>query len=148
MSTLFPFWARTRWCRASVLLIAAAALAVYLVPRLLASRAQWPMWDVDVYWWGGRQALHDATLYAAHEPRSFTYPPFAAAVFGLAGGVPEIVLKVSMVVLSLTGLVLLAWLSVREAGWRPAAGAGPSRSPRWPCSPSRWPTRCTWARST
>jgi alpha-1,2-mannosyltransferase len=102
-----------------VLLVAAAALVVYLVPRLLAPRAQWPMWDVTVYWWGGRQALHDATLYAAHEPRSFTYPPFAAAVFGLAGGVPEIVLKVSMVVLSLAGLVLLAWLSVREAGWRP-----------------------------
>jgi alpha-1,2-mannosyltransferase len=74
------------------------------------------MWNVAVYWWGGSHALHDATLYAAHEPESFTYPPFAAALFGLAGGVPEIVLKVSLVVLSLTGLAVLAWLSVRAAG--------------------------------
>ncbi|HWG14789.1 MAG TPA: glycosyltransferase 87 family protein [Streptosporangiaceae bacterium] len=87
------------------------------MPRLLATRPQWPMWDVAVYWWGGRQALRGATLYAAHEPRSFTYPPFAAAIFGPTGAAPEIVLKVSMVVLSLAGLALLAWLSVRAAGF-------------------------------
>jgi alpha-1,2-mannosyltransferase len=112
-----------------VLLAGAAALGVYLVPRLLATRPQWPMWDVNVYWWGGRQALRGATLYAAHEPHSFTYPPFAAAIFGLTGAAPEIVLKASMVMLSLAGLALLAWLSVRAAGFgrRPelafAAGA-------------------------
>jgi alpha-1,2-mannosyltransferase len=94
------------------------ALAAYIVPRLLASRGQWPMWDINVYWWGGRQALHGATLYAPHEPRSFTYPPFAAALFGLAGGVPEIVLKVTMVVLSVTGLAVLCWRSVELAGYR------------------------------
>jgi alpha-1,2-mannosyltransferase len=116
VSPLFPSRPRTRWSRAAVLLIGAAALAVYLVPRLLAPRAPWPMWNVAVYWWGGSQALHDATLYAAHEPRSFTYPPFAAALFGLAGGVPEIVLKVSLAVLSLAGLAALAWQSVRAAG--------------------------------
>ncbi|HEY2240557.1 MAG TPA: glycosyltransferase 87 family protein [Streptosporangiaceae bacterium] len=121
VSTLFralprPGQARGRWL---ALLIGVAALVVYLVPRLLAPRPQWPMWDVNVYWWGGTRALHDATLYAAHEPRSFTYPPFAAALFGLAGGAPEIVLKVSMVVLSLASLGWLAWLSIREAGWLP-----------------------------
>lgn len=105
------------WGRVAVVLAALAALTVYVVPRLLASRAQWPMWDVNVYWWGGRQALHDASLYAAHEPRSFTYPPFAAAMFGLGGAAPEIFLKVSMVVLSLAGLAVVCWLSVREAGF-------------------------------
>ncbi|HEY0719558.1 MAG TPA: glycosyltransferase family 87 protein, partial [Streptosporangiaceae bacterium] len=103
--------------RAVALLTGAAALAIYLVPRLLATRPQWPMWDVAVYWWGGRQALHGGTLYAAHEPYSFTYPPFAAALFGLSGAAPEIVLKISMVVLSGAGLALLAWLSVRAAGF-------------------------------
>ncbi|HEX4394623.1 MAG TPA: hypothetical protein VH084_24250, partial [Mycobacterium sp.] len=87
MSPLLPSRTRTRWSRAAVLLIGAAALAAYLVPRLLTPHAPWPMWNVAVYWWGGSHALHDATLYAAHEPESFTYPPFAAALFGLAGGV-------------------------------------------------------------
>jgi alpha-1,2-mannosyltransferase len=103
--------------RAAVALVGLAALAAYVVPRLLAARPQWPMWDVDVYWWAGRQALGDAALYAAHEPRSFTYPPFAAAIFGPTGALPEIALKVSMLVLSLAGLALLAWLSVRAAGF-------------------------------
>jgi alpha-1,2-mannosyltransferase len=101
-----------------VLLAGMVALAAYIVPRLLASRGQWPMWDINVYWWGGRQALHGATLYAPHELRSFTYPPFAAALFGLAGGAPEIVLKVTMVVLSVTGLAVLCWRSVEQAGYR------------------------------
>ena len=120
---------RQRWGRPAVALAGLAALAAYVVPRLLAAQPQWPMWDVDVYWWGGRQALRDATLYAAHEPRSFTYPPFAAVVFALGGGAAEIVLKISIIVLSLAGVALLAWLSVRAAGFsrRPelafAAGA-------------------------
>ena len=74
------------------------------------------MWDVTVYWWGGRQALRDASLYAAHEPHSFTYPPFAAAVFGLGSAGPEIVLKIIVITLSLIALAALAWLSVRAAG--------------------------------
>jgi alpha-1,2-mannosyltransferase len=109
---------RIDWPRLAVLLVGVTALAAYLVPRLLVSQAPWPLWDVSVYWWGGRQALRDATLYAAHEPRSFTYPPFAAVLFALAGGVPEIVLKVSMVALSLVGLAVLCWLSAGEAGLR------------------------------
>jgi alpha-1,2-mannosyltransferase len=98
-----------------------AALAAYVVLRLLVVRPQWPMWDVDVYWWGGLQALRDAGLYATHEPRSFTYPPFAAVVFAFSGGTAEIALKISMIVLSLAGLAVLVWVSIRAAGfgWRP-----------------------------
>jgi alpha-1,2-mannosyltransferase len=67
---------------------------------------------------GGLQALRDAGLYATHEPRSFTYPPFAAVVFAFSGGTAEIALKISMIVLS---LAVLVWVSVRAAGfgWRP-----------------------------
>jgi alpha-1,2-mannosyltransferase len=101
----------------AVALTGFAALGAYLVPRLLAARAPWPMWDVDVYWWGGRQALRDASLYAAHEPRSFTYPPFAAVIFGLVSGWPEIVLKITMIGLSITGLAALARVSARAAGF-------------------------------
>jgi alpha-1,2-mannosyltransferase len=104
-----------RWTLTALLFIGAAALAAYLVPRLLAARAPWPMWNVDVYWWGGHQALTDASLYAAHEPHNFTYPPFAAALFGLAGGVTEIVLKVTLLGLSLAALTGLVWLSLRQA---------------------------------
>jgi alpha-1,2-mannosyltransferase len=109
-------WLRSNWDRLAIALVGLAALAAYLVPRLLAGRAPWPMWDVDVYWWGGRQALRDASLYATHEPSSFTYPPFAAAVFGLASGGPEIVLKIIVITLSLTALATLAWHSVGDAG--------------------------------
>src|ERR1700761_1322117 len=109
-------WRPGRRSRVAVALAGVAALAIYLVPRLLANHAPWPLWDVDVYWWGGRQALRDATIYAPHEPRSFTYPPFAAALFGLTGGVPEIVLKVGLTVLSLAGLAVLCWRLVGELG--------------------------------
>jgi alpha-1,2-mannosyltransferase len=104
-------------CQGTVgLVVGLAALSAYLVPRLLAARSPWPMWDVNVYWWGGRQALRDASLYAAHEPQSFTYPPFAAAVFGLGSAGSVVVLKIIVIVLSLTALAALAGLSVRAAG--------------------------------
>jgi len=102
--------------RPAALLVGAAALAVYLVPRLLAGHGPWPLWDVDVYWWGGRQALRDGAIYAAGAPRSFTYPPFAAALFGLTAPAPEIVLKVGLTTLSLAGLGLLCWQSVAATG--------------------------------
>src|ERR1700761_923549 len=117
MRVVSGIWRPGRRGRAAVALVGGAALVSYVLPRLLAARAQWPMWDADVYWWGGRQALRDATLYAAHEPRSFTYPPFAAALFALTAARPEIFLKISMIVLSLTGLGLLGWLSARAAGF-------------------------------
>ncbi len=116
-TTLQPVFSFVRISsRLALLLVGAAALAIYLVPRLIVNRAPWPLSDVDVYWWGGRQALRDATIYAPHEPRSFTYPPFAAALFGLTGGAPEIVLKVGLTVLSLAGLAVLCWRSVGELG--------------------------------
>ena len=129
------------------LVVGLVALLAYLVPRLLAARSPWPMWDVNVYWWGGRQALRDASLYAAHEPQSFTYPPFAAAVFGLGSAGPEVVLKIIVTTLSLIALGALAWLSVRAAGvgHRPGWSSQPGH---WPCSRSRSPIRSGWARST
>ena len=101
-----------------MLLIGVAALLAYLVPKLLASRFQWPMWDANVYWWGGQQALRDANLYAAHKPLPFTYPPVAAVLFALGGAAPNTVFKVGMVILSLAGLAVLCWLSVSAAGFR------------------------------
>jgi hypothetical protein len=42
-------WRRGSWGRMAVVFTGLAALGAYLVPRLLAGRAQWPMWDVDVW---------------------------------------------------------------------------------------------------
>ena len=61
-----------------------AALTVYLRPGLATPDAHWPLWDVHVYWWGGQQAAHGGTLYAPGARYSFTYPPFAAALFTIA----------------------------------------------------------------
>ena len=71
------------------MLVGLAALTAYLLPRLAAPGTQWPLWDVRVYWWGGQQATRGGALYAPGARYSFTYPPFAAALFGLAARAPE-----------------------------------------------------------
>ena len=78
-----------RWTRAAVLLAGLAALILYLRPGLAAPHAYWPLRDVHVYWWGGQQASRDGPLYAVGARYSFTYPPFAAALFTMAAHAPE-----------------------------------------------------------
>src|SRR2546422_886524 len=76
-----------RGMRVTALLVGLAALAVYVLPWLLAPAAHWPLWDARVYWWGGRQAAAGgATLYASGAPFNFTYPPFAALLFSAGAG--------------------------------------------------------------
>ena len=71
-----------RVVRVVAVLAGMAALVAYLPPNLLAPAAHWPLWDVRVYWWGGRQAAAGGrALYAPGAPFSFTYPPFAAVLF-------------------------------------------------------------------
>ena len=78
-----------RWLRVAVAGTGLAALVVYLRPGLAAPGAHWPLWDVRVYWWGGQQAARGGALYAPGASYSFTYPPFAAAIFGVAARAPE-----------------------------------------------------------
>jgi hypothetical protein len=75
-----------RVVRVVAVLAGTAALVAYLLPNLLAPAAHWPLWDVRVYWWGGRQAAAGRALYAQGAPFSFTYPPFAALLFGVFAG--------------------------------------------------------------
>ena len=93
-----------------------AALAVYVLPGLLAPAVNWPLWDVRVYWWGGRQAAAGGgALYAPGAPLSFTYPPFAALLFADASlGM----LKAALTAGSLASLVVLCVLSLSAAGVR------------------------------
>ena len=65
------------------------ALTAYLLPRLAAPGTHWPLWDVHVYWWGGQQAARGGALYAPGARYNFTYPPFAAVLFGLAAAHPK-----------------------------------------------------------
>jgi len=94
-----------------------AALAAYLLPRL--SSTHWPLWDVHVYWWGGQQAVRGAALYAPGARYSFTYPPFAALVFGIFAAAPEGLLAAVITVASIVALAVLCWLSLTAAGVRP-----------------------------
>ena len=109
---------RQRWVRAAVLLAGLAALAVYLRPGLANPPAHWPLWDVRVYWWGGRQAARGAALYAPGARYSFTYPPFAAALFALAARGPEGGLAAVLTVASAGALAVLCALSLGAAGVR------------------------------
>jgi alpha-1,2-mannosyltransferase len=95
-----------------------AALVAYLLPNLLAPAAHWPLWDVRVYWWGGRQAAAGRALYAQGAPFSFTYPPFAALLFGVFAGAPAGVLKAVLTAGSLAALPVLCGLSLGAAGVR------------------------------
>ena len=108
--------------RASVtaVLVGAAALAVYLLPGLPDPAAHWPLWDVRVYAWGGRQAAAGGgALYAPGAPFSFTYPPFAAVLFAAFAGAPAGVLKIVLTAASLVALPVLCGQSLAAAGVRP-----------------------------
>ena len=95
-----------------------AALTVYLRPGLAAPHAYWPLWDVRVYWWGGQQASRGGALYAPGTRYSFTYPPFAAALFSIAAHAPEGDLAAVITVASIGALAVLCALSLGTAGVR------------------------------
>jgi alpha-1,2-mannosyltransferase len=106
------------WVRGATLLAGLAALMAYLLPRVAAPGAHWPLWDVHVYWWGGQQASRSGALYAPGARYSFTYPPFAAALFGLAARAPEGDLAVVLTAASIGALAVLCALSLGAAGVR------------------------------
>jgi len=101
-----------------VVLAGLAALTVYLHPGLAAPHAHWPLWDVYVYWWGGQQASRGGTPYAPGTRYSFTYPPFAAALFTIAAHAPEGDLAAVITVASTGALTVLCALSLGTAGVR------------------------------
>ena len=106
------------WVRLATLLAGLAALTAYLLPALAAPGAHWPLWDVHVYWWGGQQAARGGVLYAPGARYSFTYPPFAAVLLGLAARAPEGVLAVLITAASTGALAALCALSLGMAGVR------------------------------
>jgi alpha-1,2-mannosyltransferase len=95
-----------------------AALTAYMLPRLSAPGAHWPLWDVHVYWWGGQQAARGGQLYAPGSQYSFTYPPFAAALFSFAAHAPEGDLAAVITAASVGALAVLCALSLGSAGVR------------------------------
>jgi alpha-1,2-mannosyltransferase len=107
-----------RWARVAAVLAGLAALTAYLLPGLAAPDAHWPLWDVHVYWWGGQQAARGGALYAPGARYSFTYPPFAAALFTIAAHAPEGDLAAVITAASIGALVVLCALSLGTAGVR------------------------------
>ena len=107
-----------RWGRAATMLVGLAALTAYLLPRLAAPGTHWPLWDVRVYWWGGQHAARGGVLYAPAARYSFTYPPFAAALFGIAAHGSEGTLAAVITSASIGALTALCALSLGAAGVR------------------------------
>jgi alpha-1,2-mannosyltransferase len=107
----------------AVVLAGVAALAAYVLPGLPDPAAHWPLWDVQVYQWGGQQAAAGGgALYAPGGPFSFTYPPFAAVLFAAFSGAPAGVLKLVLTAGSLVALPALCGQSLAAAGIRPRPG--------------------------
>jgi alpha-1,2-mannosyltransferase len=105
-----------RAMRVTLVLVGVAALMVYVLPGLPAPAAHWPMWDIRVYGWGGRQAAAGGgALYVPGTPFSFTYPPFAALLFA---GASVGALKIALTAGSLVALPLLCGQSLAAAGVR------------------------------
>jgi alpha-1,2-mannosyltransferase len=108
-----------RVLRAVPVLVGVAALAVYVLPWLPAPAAHWPLWDVRVYWWGGRQAAAGgAALYAPGAPFSFTYPPFAALLFSAFAGASAGAMKIALTAGSVVALTALCGQALAAAGIR------------------------------
>ncbi len=109
-----------KWASVTAVLVGAVALAAYLIPGLPDPAAHWPLWDVRVYAWGGRQAAAGGgALYAPGAAFSFTYPPFAAVLFAAFAGTPAGVLKIVLTAASLVALAVLCGQSLAAAGVRP-----------------------------
>jgi alpha-1,2-mannosyltransferase len=106
----------------SLALLGLAAIAVYVLPGLAAPGTHWPLWDVRVYWWAGQRTAHGGALYAPGAPFSFTYPPFAATVLGLAAGTSLSDLKIAITVASVAALTVLCGLALGAAGVRRRPG--------------------------
>ena len=107
-----------RWVRVAAVLAGLAALTAYLLPGVAAPDAHWPLWDVHVYWWGGQQAARGGELYTPSARYSFTYPPFAAALFTIAAHAPEGDLAAVITSASIGALAVLCALSLGGAGVR------------------------------
>jgi alpha-1,2-mannosyltransferase len=104
------------WVRVVALLTGLAALTDYLLPKLANPDAHWPLWNVNVYWWGGQQAAHDAALYTPDALYHFVYPPFAAAIFGIGADAQVSFLKLALTAGSLLALGMLCWLALGATG--------------------------------
>lgn len=109
-------WRDERWVRVAAGITGLAALAAYVLPGLAAPAVHWPLWDVNVYWWGGQQAAHGGALYAP--AGHFTYPPLAAALFGIGADAPVSALKAVLAAGSICALAVLCWQSLGAAGVR------------------------------
>ena len=108
-----------RWFRLAAVLAGVAALVVYVLPGLPAPVAHWPLWDVRVYWWGGRQAAAGgAALYTPGAAFSFTYPPFAALLFSAGAGAQVGATKIAMIAGSVVALAVLCGQALAAAGVR------------------------------
>ena len=108
-----------RGVRVAAVLTGMVALAAYVLPGLPALATHWPLWDVRVYWWAGRQAAAGGgALYAPGAPLSFTYPPFAALLFATGAGASLDPLKLALTAGSLVALPLLCGQSLAAAGIR------------------------------
>jgi alpha-1,2-mannosyltransferase len=108
----------------------AASIAVYRLV-FVANPGLWTHTDEWVYWAAGRVARHDpADLYLVRvgEPGSsqlpFTYPPFAAWIFGAVSGFSFRIWQIALVVLDMALLPVITSLSLRISGHRGRRAAG------------------------
>jgi alpha-1,2-mannosyltransferase len=109
--------------------LALAVPAAVFTVVYLSQADHWFMTDLQVYRWGGSLARQAGPLYTAkfQGTLSFTYPPFAAAVFEPLSALPLLAVKQAVIACSVLALFASAWLAWGGAGvrdsWARAAAA-------------------------
>ena len=109
-------------------LVGAAVAGGEVLPGLPDPASHWPLWDVRVCAWGGRQAAAGGGALYAPGPRSARLPPFAAVLFAAFAGAPAGMLKMVLTAASLVALPVLC--GSRWPGAHASTAGGGSLQPR------------------
>jgi hypothetical protein len=104
------------WLLAAGVVAFAVSIAVLITLFVAWPAELWSMVDVQVYLWGGHLARLTGTPYqGAYQIYNlhlfFTYPPMAAAVFGLVSYLPVAVVKWLIASASVASLAGVTWLT-------------------------------------
>ena len=112
-----------RWLASQQVRRVAAAVLALEIALVIGFVAAYRPFDLNIYLWGGRAVTHGLRLYLVQADANwFTYPPFAATLFGPLAGLPGFFVRL---VWELGSVAALAWASVLTVR---LAGYGPTRS--------------------
>lgn len=112
-------WLANRWVARAFYAVLLAEIGV-LIWYAVSFKAV----DFVVYMWGGHAVSHDTRLYLdSSSGHWFTYTPLAATLFAPVSMLPTAVGEALWELVSVAGLAVASWATLKLAGWRPTRAA-------------------------